>query len=204
MGAFDNAARRAADTLTTPYDPAMGRGGHSDDEATPYDQRIEEVEFMRGACAAAQRGDLGCLKGIIDRRPKLLADDGVGGASGYTPLHYASREGHLDCVTFLIKQGARVDQSTSSGNATALHRAAYTGQVKVVKALLAAGADALLRDADNETPLHKGCAFGSVGCVEVLLEACPDARYVKDRHGETPLERIPKDAAATRAAFDRF
>ena len=86
----------------------MGRGGHSDDEATPYDQSLEELEFMRGACAAAQRGDLRTLRDAVARRPHLLADDGVGGDSGYAPLHYAAREGHAACVSFLLEAGARV------------------------------------------------------------------------------------------------
>ena len=97
----------------------MGRGGHSDDEATPYDQSLEELEFMRGACAAAQRGDLRTLRDAVARRPHLLADDGVGGDSGYAPLHYAAREGHAACVSFLLEAGARVDRATKEGRATA-------------------------------------------------------------------------------------
>ena len=62
----------------------MGRGGHSDDEGTPYDQRLEEVEFMRSACAAAQRGDIDKLRDMLDRRPDIVRDDGISGDSGYT------------------------------------------------------------------------------------------------------------------------
>lgn len=180
----------------------MGRGGHSDDEGTPYDQSLEEVEFMRGACAAAQRGDLESLRRTLESRPRLVQDDGVGGSSGYRPLHYAAREGHVGCVSFLLDAGARVDQATSAGNATALHRAAFTGQLGVVETLLAAGANASLRDADGETPLHKACAKGAARCVEVLLKAAPEAKNVKDRHGHTPRERIPKGDDETAAAFD--
>ena len=64
----------------------MGGGGHSDDEGTPYDQRLEEVEFMRSACAAAQRGDLDKLRATLLRRPGAALEDGAGGASGYTPF----------------------------------------------------------------------------------------------------------------------
>ena len=34
------------------------------------------------------------------------AQDGVTGNSGYTPLHYACREGHLECVRLLLDKGA--------------------------------------------------------------------------------------------------
>ena len=140
----------------------MGRGGHSDDEATPYDQSLEELEFMRGACAAAQRGDLRTLRDAVARRPHLLADDGVGGDSGYAPLHYAAREGHAACVSFLLEAGARVDRATKEGRATALHRAAYTGRRDVIDILLRAGADASIADADGETALGFAAAHCTV------------------------------------------
>eukprot|EP00976_Prorocentrum_cordatum_P106861 1194534-Prorocentrum_minimum.AAC.6 len=78
----------------------MGKGGHSDDESTPYDQRLEEVEFMRSACSAAQRGKVAELERMLQRNPFLVNCDGVNNTSGYTPLHYACREGHIDVVRF--------------------------------------------------------------------------------------------------------
>ena len=179
----------------------MGGGGHSDDEGTPYDQRLEEVEFMRSACAAAQRGDLDKLRATLLRRPGAALEDGAGGASGYTPLHYAAREGHLACVELLLRSGADVNRATTAGGATPLHRAAFTGRVEVVHALLAAGARPAQQDADLETPLHKASAGGAVECVEVLLRAHPDAIHLVDRRGATPADRAKDDA--TREAFER-
>ena len=94
---------------------AMGRGGHSDDEGTPYDQRLEEVEFMRSACVAAQRGDVDKLRAMLHRRPDVCTNDGVGGDSGYTPLHYAAREGHAECVRALLASGANANARTRAG-----------------------------------------------------------------------------------------
>ncbi len=86
---------------------AMGRGGHSDDEGTPYDQRVEELDFLRSACACAQRGQAEKLAALLARRgPASLHWDGVGGLSGYTPLHYAAREGRLECARILLAAGA--------------------------------------------------------------------------------------------------
>ena len=133
----------------------MGRGGHSDDEATPYDQSLEELEFMRGACAAAQRGDLRTLRDAVARRPHLLADDGVGGDSGYAPLHYAAREGHAACVSFLLEAGARVDRATKEGRATALHRAAYTAAPQNAAAPLQPMAQPLSRKLESAEPNQK-------------------------------------------------
>jgi hypothetical protein len=50
----------------------MGKGGHDDDEGTPYDQTLEEVEFVRSACAAAQQGDLDKLRRMLERKPFLV------------------------------------------------------------------------------------------------------------------------------------
>ncbi len=48
-----------------------------------------------------------------------------------------------------------VDQRTRAGQATSLHRAAYTGHLDIVKLLLERGADVCAQDADGCTPLHK-------------------------------------------------
>ena len=50
----------------------MGKGGHDDDDGTPYDQTLEEVEFVRSACAAAQQGHLDKLRGMLERKPFLV------------------------------------------------------------------------------------------------------------------------------------
>ena len=147
----------------------MGKGGHghghsSDDDdhadpGTPFDQRLEEVSFLRSACAAAQKGDAARLERLLDRCPSQLHDDGAGGGGGggLTPLHYAAREGRAACVHLLLERGAGVG-ARSAGGATPLHRAAFTGQLEVVALLLSVGADAAAVDGDGQTALHKAKA----------------------------------------------
>ena len=50
----------------------MGKGGHSDDEGTPYDQSIEEMDWLRSACAAAQRGQTEKLARMLEKRPQAI------------------------------------------------------------------------------------------------------------------------------------
>ena len=180
---------------------AMGRGGHSDDEGTPYDQRLEEVEFMRSACVAAQRGDVDKLRAMLHRRPDVCTNDGVGGDSGYTPLHYAAREGHAECVRALLASGANANARTRAGAATPLHRAAFTGSGACVQLLLKGGADPCARDADGESALHKASANGHADVVRALLRAGEERGIAgeRDRKGMTPVERAADEA--TRAAF---
>ncbi|KAK3240044.1 hypothetical protein CYMTET_50081 [Cymbomonas tetramitiformis] len=166
----------------------MGRGGHSDDEGTPYDQSLEEMDFLRSACSAAQKGMSSKLEAMLKRRPDLVKSDGGDNRSGYTPLHYASREGHLDCVKLLLDTGADVNGTTKAGNATSLQRAAYTGKTEVVRFLLQRGANAMLQDSDGETALHKASTNGHVDTTRALLDACPGACLICDRKQKTPAE----------------
>lgn len=119
---------------------------HDDvDQLTLVDQSLEELDFLRSACAAAQRGQADKLQALLTR-PRgpggatgwgLHGEDGGAGSSGLTPLHYAAREGHLGCVRVLLAAGADVGRRTTAGGATALHRASHQGHVAVIQALYA-------------------------------------------------------------------
>ena len=49
---------------------------------------------------------------------------------GYTPLIWAARDGKVELVKELLKQGARVEDKTSGGY-TALHKACVEGHEQV-------------------------------------------------------------------------
>ncbi|KAL6754083.1 ankyrin repeat-containing domain protein [Haematococcus lacustris] len=160
-------------------------------------QSLDELEFARSACAAAQAGALDKLQRILAAHPEAVHSDGTAtGSSGYTPLHYAARAGHEEVVRLLLNRGALVDARTHAGQATALHRAAAQGHVPVLQLLLAAGADARLQDSDGETALHKAAAQGQRAACECLLAACPTSAAVLDRKGRTPGQRTGSSTAA--------
>lgn len=94
--------------------------------------------------------------------------------SGYAPLHYAARNGHLDACLLLLQNGAQVDKCTRAGRATSLHRAAYAGHIEVVKALIQAGANIEAKDSDGCTPLHKADAQGHADIVKLLVDPVPN------------------------------
>ncbi len=96
-----------------------GAGGPS--RATA--QSISELDFLRGACHAAQVGDLTRLAAILERHPAAMHGEESAGStaqqqkqrqgqqgergadssasssgSNYTPLHYAARAGKIDAV----------------------------------------------------------------------------------------------------------
>ncbi|XP_046552784.1 ankyrin repeat domain-containing protein 39-like [Haliotis rubra] len=152
-------------------------------------QTLDELEFERGIWSAALNGDLTDVKRQLEKDIDADKTD----KSGYTALHYASRNGHLDVVRTLVDAGAHVDVTTRSGHATPLHRAAYMGHTDIVKFLLSRGADPVSRDSDEMTPLHKASERGRLECVTVLLEASPVTRTARDSRGRTPSDCAKDD-----------
>lgn len=98
---------------------------HAPPGAPPASQSLAEVEFSRSACKAALDGDHARLQMLLDRHPEAVAQDGSGRDTGYTPLHYAARNGHALCVALLLKRCLThwphaVDSEATGGDATAL------------------------------------------------------------------------------------
>jgi ankyrin repeat protein len=133
------------------------------------------------AMAAAGVGDLACLRALVDasslssRRGASDDDDVVVNGhkrNAWTPLCYACKGGHLECVSFLLERGARVDDETKEG-ATALSLAAREGHADVVRLLLRSGADPAHRTANGRTALLAACAAGEAGAVRALLSLPP-------------------------------
>jgi ankyrin repeat protein len=57
-----------------------------------------------------------------------------------TPLHTASRKGHLDCVIYLLESGADID-AKAVNDCTPLHVASQNGHLECVKYFIERGAN---------------------------------------------------------------
>lgn len=86
--------------------------------------------------------ELGCDPNLVQR-----------GERAFTPLHLASAYVDARLVRRLIAHGARVDARVPPYDRQPLHEAA-ANSAEVVRALVAAGADATATDSRGETPLH--------------------------------------------------
>ena len=62
-------------------------------------ESLDEMDFQRGLAGAAQAGDVGRMRGLIARGAKVDVD----GESGYSPLHYAARNGHVQACLLLLQ-----------------------------------------------------------------------------------------------------
>ncbi|KAG2434306.1 hypothetical protein HYH02_012328 [Chlamydomonas schloesseri] len=89
-----------------------------------------------------------------------------------TPLHMAAMTGSIAGIRQLLAGGAVVD-ARDTGGATALFLASEAGKsVDVCAALLAAGADPTISNAQGESPMYIAALRGHLGCVQALLRTC--------------------------------
>ena len=70
-----------------------------------------------------------------------------------TPLHFASRYGHIKVARFLLERGADLTAQNKDWE-TPLHVACRDGQVEVARMLIEYGADLAGQNEDWEVPLH--------------------------------------------------
>lgn len=127
---------------------------------------------------------------------------------GSTPLCHACASGSLECAKLLLRYGAKVNPSLTALTASPLHEAcikgkpsaavrqgptnhtlsafpsktvhSFSGNVEIVKLMIASGAQLEAYDVHFGPPIHIACAKGHVDCVKELLNAGQqeDCRYI--------------------------
>lgn len=86
---------------------------------------------------------------------------------GYTPLHLAAKEGHVETVQVLLDHGASVNIQNVYGW-TPLHVAAVRNYTDIARLLLKHGADVEAQDNYNQTPLEAAEGKGHQKMIELL------------------------------------
>ena len=71
---------------------------------------------------------------------------------GWTPLHYACTNGHVEIATFLLDKGAAVD-APSPNETTPIMMAIRAGNIQLVRLLLDRGADIRLRNQQGSSAI---------------------------------------------------
>jgi Ankyrin repeats (many copies) len=116
----------------------------------PRGQKLVRHMLARGIAAEPQEyarlGDRATLAALIAASPEIARSDAV--------IMGAVDFGHHALVRWLLKNGANVNARADAGSrATALHSAAWNGDLRMVKLLVAADADVNARDHQyNATP----------------------------------------------------
>ncbi|XP_057671401.1 transient receptor potential cation channel subfamily A member 1 isoform X2 [Diorhabda carinulata] len=115
---------------------------------------------------------------------QLLNEKDINGCS---PLHYASREGHIRSLENLIHLGACINLKNNN-NESPLHFAARYGRYNTVKQLLDSEKGTFIineSDGGGLTPLHIASQQGHTKVVQLLLNR--GALLHRDHNGRNPL-----------------
>ncbi len=122
---------------------------------------------------AALRGDAEAVRSLLDRGAEVDSKTRIG---GYTPLHAASRGGHVPIIKMLLDAGADLRAATTTSGVTPLHLAAASiGGAEAVSALLARRADANARETSaGQTPLMFAAGSNRAGAIRELLKSGAD------------------------------
>ncbi|HYG22929.1 MAG TPA: ankyrin repeat domain-containing protein [Verrucomicrobiae bacterium] len=121
------------------------------------------------------------IQAMIQNSPDLI---NASPATSRTPLANAAEKGHVHVATFLINNGANVNQA--SDGAVPLYYAARAGHKTMVDLLLKHGAEVMARNITSETALHVASARGYKAVVESLIAAKADVN-ARRAQGRTPL-----------------
>ncbi|XP_030006470.1 ankyrin repeat domain-containing protein 16 [Sphaeramia orbicularis] len=102
------------------------------------------------------------------------------------PLHEAASMGHQACVSYLLRQGAKVD-SLKKADWTPLMMACTRRNLSVIQELLSHGASLALKNKDGWNAFHIACREGDPLVVEFLLLTAPDTWRTESKTRRTPL-----------------
>jgi hypothetical protein len=107
--------------------------------------------------------------------------------SGWTPLHWATYNGHIEIARLLLQNEADVNAKDKDGR-TPLHRTAWYGQIDILFHLLVEnGADLEAQDNNGWRALHEAAWFGHLTFVQELISKYHVDINVRDNDGRTAL-----------------
>ncbi|XP_022614272.1 ankyrin repeat domain-containing protein 49 [Seriola dumerili] len=110
---------------------------------------------------------------------------------------WAAENNRLSTVHRLLTADPLLVHCCDEDGYTPLHRAAYSGHVDVVSALLTAGSKVNPRTIDGWTPLHSACRWSRVTVVSFLLQHGAELN-AQTNGGLTPLHLAASHTSSTK------
>ena len=104
---------------------------------------------------------------------------------GSSPLTLAAYYNNLPVAKYLIDKVDNINGNSKDG--TPLMAAAVKGHIEIAKALVEAGADPNLTDANGATALHYAVLFNNQELATLLMDANASA-FMKNDSGQSPLD----------------
>lgn len=113
--------------------------------------------------------------------------DAVGGELNATPLHWATRQGHLSAVVLLVSAGADPSLRDAEG-CSCIHLAAQFGHTALVGYFIARGLNPDLQDRGGMTALMWAAwKVSAIDPVRLLLTLGANCSLADNTHGNTAL-----------------
>ncbi|XP_046894685.1 ankyrin repeat domain-containing protein 42-like [Hypomesus transpacificus] len=116
---------------------------------------------------AVRAGDVTALMSLTRSGSAVNVND-VDPDYSFTPLHLAAQDGRLECLHWLLWQGAEPSRQSPQGW-TPAHLAAIRGQRACLEALIVNGVDLSVPDQRGCTPVHLASAHGHPDILQTLL-----------------------------------
>jgi len=107
---------------------------------------------------AALRGNTGAIRALLATKPHPWVvnekkDD------GYTALHIASLNNHIEVAELLIQQGKADKDVQNENSQTPLHLAVQRQHTQIVRLLVREGSNLDVTDKDGDSPLHEAVRY---------------------------------------------
>ncbi|CAF0780585.1 unnamed protein product [Didymodactylos carnosus] len=165
-----------------------------------WSEKDIRLDPVKGLLTAVENGKLERVKDYVEKNFNLLtATD----SDGYTPLHRASSNNHIDITKYLIEKGANVNLETND-KWTCLHCACFWNNADLASLLIQNGANVNAQTNGGQTSLHLAASQTNHRQVIQLLLMNPFIDVnIKNNLGET-AGTIATRSSSIHCLFDLY
>uniref|UniRef100_A0A8W8HUJ0 Uncharacterized protein n=1 Tax=Magallana gigas TaxID=29159 RepID=A0A8W8HUJ0_MAGGI len=132
--------------------------------------------------SACQSGNSQQLKELIDQGAPISTKDD----NGRTALHYCADNLETQCAEMLLAKDPSLLEVKDSQGFTPLHMSVISGNVPLLKLLLAKGADIRSLDSELHTPTHWATVCGHLEILDILIDNGAELSSA-DSHNAYPI-----------------
>jgi ankyrin repeat protein len=137
---------------------------------------------------ACQENAFDAVKFLVDKGAD--ANQRIVAAGNQSPIRFACKTGNVALVTFLLENGAQLEDTPDDG-ITPIIQAARSDHYDLVKFLIDQGADVNAYAVEKECALNQAIKNGNARIVELLLASGAKVTY-KDKDGKSSLKLAKK------------
>ena len=139
----------------------------------PDKNRNFPIHFCYAVPSSIQSDQVKFFKKILSSSTAVSSSNPVNFTNivGETPLHTASFHGRFKICKLFVENNANVNILTKNSNESCLHYAVRSGVPRVIRVLLDAKADPVLRSSNGETPLDIAIRLQSNAIIAALQNA---------------------------------